>query len=70
MSLSRLALPDGRASDTEGFRQLGLRPFISSTASSPSHFVSHLLKALPLIRSQDLLQALVGLLANVVDARL
>ena len=43
---------------------------VSSFTSPPTHFISHLLKALPLICCQDLLQALVSLLPNFVDTRL
>jgi hypothetical protein len=53
------------------YSNVSLRPVISAIApASRPHFVSNLLKTLPLIGGQDLLQALVGLLANVIDARL
>ena len=48
-----------------------LRRVASTAAPAPtSHFISHLLKALPLVGRQDLLQTLVGLLPNLTIPRL
>jgi hypothetical protein len=44
-------------------------PVCAATTPGP-HFIPHLLEVLPLVRSQYLLQALIGLLSNLVDTRL
>jgi hypothetical protein len=47
-----------------------LRVISAVTTSLGPQLISHLLKTLPLVGRQDLLQVLVGLLSNITNARL